>query len=271
MVRSVVRTQNVRRLLACSLLIAMSSAAVAEALKNPRDKESYGIGVDVGTNFKRLGLDLNVEKVLQGFKDAYTGKKLALSEEELQATMVKFQNNLQQKQMEATKVLAEGNKRLGEAFLAENRGKEGIVALPNGLQYKIIKAGDGPKPGDQDTVECNYRATLIDGKEVDSSERIGKPAIFKLQTVIPGWREALKLMPVGSKWQVFVPPELAYGPRGAGREIGPNATLVFDLELLRIVPQETGADAPKPPEPAGSQPAPPETNKAEQPTEPTKP
>jgi FKBP-type peptidyl-prolyl cis-trans isomerase FklB len=128
---------------------------------------------------------------------------------------------------------AADNKKEGDAFLAENMKKEGVMALPSGLQYKILKAGSGKMPTDADTVECNYRGTFINGTEFDSSYRTGKPATLKVKGVIPGWQEALKLMPVGSKWQLFIPPQLAYGERGSG-PIGPNATLIFDLELLAI-------------------------------------
>jgi FKBP-type peptidyl-prolyl cis-trans isomerase FklB len=129
---------------------------------------------------------------------------------------------------------AEDNKKAGESFLAENKKKEGVVTLPSGLQYKVLKAGDGKKPTDTDTVECNYRGTHIDGTEFDSSYRTGQPATFKVAGVIPGWREALKLMPVGSKWQIFVPSQLAYGTRGKPGSVGPNAALIFEVELLAI-------------------------------------
>jgi FKBP-type peptidyl-prolyl cis-trans isomerase FklB len=136
--------------------------------------------------------------------------------------------------VQATAAAGEENKKAGEAFLAQNKGKQGVVTLPSGLQYKILKAGNGKKPTENDTVECNYRGTLINGTEFDSSYRRGQPATFGVGQVIPGWREALQLMPVGSKWELYVPPDLAYGERGAGRDIGPNSTLVFEVELLGI-------------------------------------
>jgi FKBP-type peptidyl-prolyl cis-trans isomerase FklB len=145
-----------------------------------------------------------------------------------------FQTELRDKQQAKRKAEGDENLKAGEVFLAENRKKEGVVTLPNGLQYKILKAGGGRKPTEADTVEVNYRGTLIDGTEFDSSYKRGKPVTFKVTGVIKGWTEALKLMPVGSKWQLFIPPQLAYGERGAGQAIGPNATLIFEIELLAI-------------------------------------
>jgi FKBP-type peptidyl-prolyl cis-trans isomerase FklB len=168
-------------------------------------------------------------------KDANSGAALLMTEEELAKTMQAFQQALQQKQAEARKVLAEKNKKEGDEFLAENAKKEGVTVLPSGLQYKILKEGDGKKPTIADSVECNYRGTYISGKEFDNSYKMGKPVTFKVQGgVIPGWSEVLKLMPVGSKWQVFIPSQLAYGERGAGSQIGPNMTLIFEIELLSI-------------------------------------
>ena len=139
------------------------------------------------------------------------------------------------KQAAASKRAAEENKKAGAAFLAENKGKEGVVTLPSGLQYKILKAGDGKKPTDADTVECHYRGTLIDGTEFDSSYARAAGEVHARRGMIAGWREALKLMPVGSKWQLFVPPQLAYGEKGTGRHVGPNATLVYEMELLKVL------------------------------------
>jgi FKBP-type peptidyl-prolyl cis-trans isomerase len=148
--------------------------------------------------------------------------------------MIAFQSDLMKKQSQGKQTAAEENKKTGEAFLAENKKKDGVVALPSGLQYKILKAGKGKKPTDGDKVECHYRGTLIDGTEFDSSYRRGEPATFPVNGVIAGWTEALKLMPVGSKWQLFVPSQLAYKEHGAGADIGPNATLIFEVELLGI-------------------------------------
>jgi len=150
---------------------------------------------------------------------------------------VDLQTEMRAKQAQATKELAEKNKQAGEAFLAENKKKDGVVTLPSGLQYKILKAGDGPKPSAEDTVVCQYRGTLIDGKEFDSSYKHNQPATFPVNRVIKGWTEALQLMPTGSKWQLFIPPDLGYGDRGAGADIPPDATLIFEVELVSIKPK----------------------------------
>jgi FKBP-type peptidyl-prolyl cis-trans isomerase FklB len=215
-------------------LAASVWAGDAPVLKTQKDKVSYGIGVDAARNFKRLGVDLDLDLLIQALKDVYSGGKLLMTEEDLRATMGAYMSELRDKQAAAMKKAADENKRAGDAFLAENKGKEGVVTLPSGLQYKILVAGDGKIPADTDKVECNYRGTLLDGTEFDSSYGKGQPATFAVAGVIPGWREALRLMPVGSKWQLFIPPELAYGQRGAGRDIGPNAALLFELELLAI-------------------------------------
>ena len=160
-----------------------------------------------------------------------------MSEDDLSTTMTAFEEDVRQKQAQARSVAAENNKKAGDAFLAENARKDGVVVLPSGLQYKILKAGEGKKPTETDTVVCQYRGTLIDGTEFDSSYRSGQPATFEVKGVIPGFREALKLMPVGSKWQLVIPSELAYGDRGAGNAIEPNATLIFEIELISIKDQ----------------------------------
>ena len=216
------------------LLAAQAMAADAPALKTQKEKVSYGIGVDVAINIQRLGMDIDTDVLVKGLRDVLSGGKPQMSETELNATMSAYHEELRLKMVQALQVAAEKNKKEGEAFLAENKTKEGVVVLPSGLQYKVLKEGDGRKPTDTDMVECNYRGTLVNGTEFDSSYRTGKSATFKVAGVIPAWSEALKLMPVGSKWQLFVPPQLAYGERGTGRDIGPYATLIFDVELLAV-------------------------------------
>jgi FKBP-type peptidyl-prolyl cis-trans isomerase FklB len=223
-------------LLAAALfaVTAQVSAEDTSPLKTPKEKFSYGIGTDLGRNLKRLGIEVDADLLLKGFNDALSGAKPLMSDEEIGTTLNALQQQIQRKQAQAASIAGEENKKAGEAFLAQNKSKEGVVTLPSGLQYKILKAGDGKKPAASDTVECNYRGTLINGNEFDSSYKRGQPATFGVSQVIPGWQEALQLMSVGSKWQLFVPAELAYGERGAGREIGPNAALIFEVELLAI-------------------------------------
>jgi FKBP-type peptidyl-prolyl cis-trans isomerase FklB len=169
-----------------------------------------------------------------------SGGKTRLTQEEAQAVLKEVQTEVQKQQQEKMKEAADKNKSEGEAFLATNKSKDGVVTLPSGLQYKILTAGTGPKPTASDSVKCNYRGTLINGTEFDSSYKRGQPATFAVGQVIKAWTEALQLMPVGSKWQLFVPSSLAYGERGAGAEIGPNATLIFEVELLSIEEKAKG-------------------------------
>jgi FKBP-type peptidyl-prolyl cis-trans isomerase FklB len=203
-------------------------------LKTQEDKVNYGIGVSMAKNLKQQKIEVNADILIKGLRDELTGAKLLMTEEELTKTMREFQIELRQKQAKAVKMAAEENRKEGEAFLAENKKKEGVVTLPSGLQYKVLKAGEGKKPTDADTVEVHYRGTLINGTEFDSSLRAGQPATFAVTGVIPGMKEALKLMPVGSKWQIVIPSQIAYGERGSPPVIGPNSTLIFELELLDI-------------------------------------
>jgi len=213
-------------------------AAEQKPLKTQKEKISYGIGVDMVKNFKQQGLEVDLDAVIRGMRDGASGGKLLLSEAESRKILSDYNRDLKSKQTKLKQATAEKNKKDGAAFLAANKAKKGVVTTPSGLQYRIIKAGTGKQPTDDDGVTCRYRGTLIDGTEFDSSERIGYPVTFFVRdSVIAGWSEALKLMPAGSKWQVFVPPHLGYGENGAGRDIGPNATLIYDIELIAVNPQ----------------------------------
>jgi len=216
------------------VLVTQVNAKENLVLKNQKDKVSYVIGMDIGTNLKKQSIDVDPDILAKGIKDGFSGGKSLLSEQEVREIMAAFQKEMMAKQEELNKKLGEKNKKEGEGFLAENKKKEGVKTLPSGLQYKVIKAGTGKKPKLTDTVTTHYRGTLIDGTEFDSSYRRGQPATFPINGVIPGWTEALQLMQEGAKWQLFVPPNLAYGERGAGRQIGPNATLIFEVELISI-------------------------------------
>lgn len=217
--------------------IAFAGAAFAEdapKITGEKEKLSYSIGMDIGGNLKRQSIDVDAEFLAKGFKDSYGGGKTLLTEDEARQAITAFQKAMMAKQAEAMHKLAEKNKADGEKFLAENAKKEGVKTLPSGLQYKEITPGTGKSPKKTDTVTTHYRGTLIDGTEFDSSYKRGQPATFQVSGVIPGWTEALQLMKEGAKWQLFVPSNLAYGERGAGREIGPNATLIFEVELLSV-------------------------------------
>src|SRR5664279_2268831 len=213
--------------------LAAKSPDVLE-LKTQKDKISYALGMNFGANLGRQFVDVDPTILLQGLKDGLAGNKPLLTEEEARALLTQLQDDLRKQQAEKAQHIGGTNKTEGEAFLAANKTKEGVVTLPSGLQYKILKQGAGPKPSASDSVVCNYRGTLIDGKEFDSSYKRGQPATFPVGGVIKGWTEALQLMPVGSKWQLFLPSDLAYGERGAGADIAPNATLIFEVELLSI-------------------------------------
>ena len=204
-------------------------------LKTQKDKVSYSIGMDIGTTLKKQELDVDPAILARGIRDSMSGQKPLMTDQEMRDTITTFQKEMMAKQQEQTKQMGEKNKKQGEAFLAENKKKEGVKTLPSGLQYKVIKAGKGKKPKATDTVTTHYRGTLIDGTEFDSSVSRGKPASFPVNGVIPGWTEALQLMEEGAKWQLFIPSNLAYGERGTpGGPIGPNATLIFDIELISV-------------------------------------
>lgn len=192
------------------------------------------MGMNFGTGLRKQSIDIDPVILARGLRDAFSNGKTLLTEDEARAILTQLQADLRMKQQEAAQQVGEANKKQGLAFLEANKAKEGVVALPSGLQYKVLQEGTGPKPAATDQVVCNYRGTLLDGTEFDSSYKRGQPATFPVTGVIKGWTEALQLMPVGSKWQLFVPAELAYAERGAGGQIGPNATLIFEVELISI-------------------------------------
>jgi FKBP-type peptidyl-prolyl cis-trans isomerase len=220
-------------LLGVGLLAAQASAEEATVLKTPKDMTSYSMGLQSGRHFRTDEIDVDVGLFVKGLKDGLSGEKPLLSEKDLRKVMNGVLGEVRRKEAANRRLAMEENRKKSEAFLAENKTKEGVVTLPSGIQYKVLKAGDGKKPTDTDVVEVNYRGTLLDGTEFDATDP-GKPATFKLSQAIPGWRQALKLMPAGSRWQVFIPPELAYGARGAGSDIGPNEALVFEVELVAV-------------------------------------
>jgi FKBP-type peptidyl-prolyl cis-trans isomerase len=231
---------------AALLLVVQAGAEEAQPLKTQKDRISYVIGVDQIRNFKRQGIDADLELVIRGMRDGASGGKLLIGEAESQKILADYSVELKAKQAQLKKDLAEKNKKDGAAFLAENKKKEGVVTTASGLQYKILKAGTGRSPADDDAVTVKYSGTLIDGSEFSSSELLGYPITFYVKdSVIAGWAEALKLMSAGARWQVFVPPQLAYAERGAGRDIGPNATLIYDIELIAVDPQITTPDKKK--------------------------
>lgn len=208
-------------------------AAAGQPANARMDVVSYGIGVEIARNFKKQDIAIAPERLMQGLKDGLSGGKLQFPDKELRQATTTFQNEIRQKMVLTKRVAALDNKKRGEAFLAENQARDGVKTLPNGVQYRVVKAGDGAKPTEGDMVECRYRGTLLDGTEFDGTEG-GKSAKLKVAALIPGWKEALKLMPAGSQWQLFIPPQLAYGERGVGSDIGPNETLLFDVELLAV-------------------------------------
>jgi FKBP-type peptidyl-prolyl cis-trans isomerase FklB len=215
-------------------------STTALALKTQKDKASYALGMKIGSDLRKQGVNASVDPAVaaRGFKDALAGTKSQLTDDELRAALTQLQSQVREKQMAKAHEEGGAAHKAGEEFLAANKDKEGVVTLPSGMQYKILTAGSGPKPTASDTVSCNYKGTLLNGKEFDSSYKRGHPETFPVGGVIKGWTEALQLMPVGSKWQLFIPADLAYGDRGAGGDIGPGETLIFEVELLSIGEQK---------------------------------
>ena len=235
-----------RFLLVMTLMVSLVGCQAEEAisapelkLDTPKNRISYTIGVNIGQDFKGQEMDIDPDALLLGLTDLLAGKELKLTDEEMAQEIQAFQQQMQAKMMAAMEEMATKNKTEGEAFLAENAKQEGVVVTESGLQYKVLEPGEGDSPGANDVATVHYRGTLIDGTQFDSSYDRGQPATFPVGGVIAGWTEALQLMKPGAKWQLFIPAELAYGERGAGQDIGPNATLLFDVELISV---EKGAN-----------------------------
>ncbi|HKK90812.1 MAG TPA: FKBP-type peptidyl-prolyl cis-trans isomerase [Desulfobacteraceae bacterium] len=228
-----VNLRNLSALLISAALICSGAPAFGQdTLKTEQEKISYALGINIGQNLKK-DVDVDIDAFFKGIKDSQTDKSL-LSDEEMKQTMMAFQKKMQQKQQVKMQKVAQQNKADGAAFLEANKKEEGVKTLDSGLQYKVIKEGEGASPKASDTVTCNYKGTTIDGKVFDSSYKRGEPASFQVGGVIKGWTEALQLMKVGSKWELFIPSDLAYGDRGAGKAIAPGSTLIFEVELLGI-------------------------------------
>ena len=224
--------------IAAILFLAVQAAgAEPSVLKTRKDKMSYAIGADMAKKIRQQGLDLDADVLARAVKDVFEERDLLMNEKEIHKTMASVQFDLRQMRAQAQTTRTrdtEANRKEGEAFLADNKTKEGVLTLPSGLQYRVLKAAEGRKPAEADLVEVNYRGTLINGTEFDNTSRRGEPTISPVSGFIPGVKEALTLMPVGSRWQLFIPPSLAYGTRGSGSKIGPNATLIFEMELVAI-------------------------------------
>ncbi len=220
--------------LCMALVVSPACAKEKTELKTQKEKTSYAIGMNMATNLKTNAIDIDVDALVQGIRDSLAGKKTILTEDEAREMIMALQKDIQAKMREKAQAQADKNKKEGEEFLAKNKEREGVKTLPDGLQYKIITEGKGKSPLATDMVTVNYRGTLIDGTEFDSSYKRGQPATFPVSGVIKGWTEALQLMKEGSKWQLFIPSSLAYGERGAGGTIGPDSTLIFEVELIKV-------------------------------------
>jgi FKBP-type peptidyl-prolyl cis-trans isomerase FklB len=248
-----------------------TGAKTPAPLTTRKDKFSYALGMNfgagLGASLHKQSVEFDPALVAQGMKDALAGSKTRLTEDEAKAILTEVQNDMRKQQQEKAQQAGELNKKEGVAFLAANKSKEGVVTLPSGLQYKIITAGAGPKPTASDTVVCNYKGTLVNGTEFDSSYKRGQPATFPVGGVIKGWTEALQLMPVGSKWQLFIPSDLAYGERAMSDVLGPNSTLIFEVELVSIQEKkpEAATQPSTPAAPATTQPPTPATKAPDKP------
>lgn len=221
-----------------SFILTVSGEDKPAQLKDQKDKFSYAVGLNIGMNFKRQNVEVNTDLITAGLKDGVSGKP-QMTMDQIRETMMAFEKDMQQKQAEAGKK----NEADAEKFLADNKKKDGVKTTASGLQYKVIKEGNGAQPKSTDTVTVNYRGTLIDGTEFDSSYKRGQPASFPVGGVIKGWSEALQLMKTGSKYQLFIPSSLAYGEHSPSPTIPPNSALLFEVELMSV---QSGASSPEP-------------------------
>jgi len=221
-----------------TLLVALPTLGMAaDKPASLEERVSYGIGMNIARDFEKQEIKVNPELLAQGIKDVQAGGATLMSDDEVKATIAELQEMLKSKQEAMMKEMGEANKKAGAEFLAANAKKEGVQTTASGLQYKVIEAGTGKTPAETDKVKVHYTGTLVDGTEFDSSIKRGQPATFPVNGVIKGWTEALQLMKEGAKYQLFIPAELAYGERGAGPVIGPNSTLIFDVELIAVNPE----------------------------------
>lgn len=226
---------NLKWVILCSLVAISSQAWSAEktVFKTDKDKLSYSIGASIGKNLKNESADIDINLLIEGLKASIAGEKVLLSDKEIRQVMNDYQTQMRQRAMANKQQATVENKKKGEDYLAEYKTQKGVLSLPGGVLYKIVKEGAGKKPVESDMVEVNYRGTLVNGKEFDATEP-GHPANMKVSALIAGWKQALSAMPAGSKWQIVIPSQLGYGERGVGTEIGPNEVLVFDVELVAI-------------------------------------
>lgn len=225
-------------------LVSVAMADGTNQLTDEKSRVSYAIGMMLGHNWQQQGLDIDVDIAASAIKTVQSGGQALMTPEQVQQTLASFQKEFAAKQQQKRAEQSVKNKTDGDAFLAANKSKPGVESLPDGLQYQVLTTGAGAVPSIADTVTVNYRGTLLDGTEFDSSYKRGQPASFPVGGIIKGWNEALQLMPVGSKWELYIPPDLAYGARGAGQNIGPNSALIFEVELISIQPKAPPAPAP---------------------------
>jgi len=217
------------------LFAGLVSAEENLILKDQKDRISYSFGVDTGTKMKNISTGVDLDLFIKGVKDGLSGTKPLMTDQEIRDTVMSIQKEIMAKSEEEKKALGQKNKKEGEVFLAENKKKEGVITLPSGLQYKVLKDGTGKTPTDENWVRIFFRGNLVDGTVFeDTYKTFGQPVAFAVKGLIPGWAEALKLMKEGAKWQLFIPPDLGFGERGAGTLIGPNATLIIEVELVSV-------------------------------------